>query len=212
MSAAELFTPRTLPERALNPASEEARLLGPFSLRRLANIHQRQFKEQIRRVLPPLEVQKIASEESQNTSQDGGVYVPQTGLEQYNPVGALVKLASPGPSTIPRRASRTSKGAEQNAEEHMCTQREAVTENRKNAKVTVGRLANQSPRWLRRRYRELLSEIPSITVDTRESVSTPKYKVGWASPELALAHDVPRQLRLATSEELEWIRKAESER
>ncbi|KAI5124168.1 hypothetical protein M0805_000976 [Coniferiporia weirii] len=48
-------TPPAIPLRA-DPASEEARLLGPFSKRREVNIRWRYFTKESRKVLPPLQV------------------------------------------------------------------------------------------------------------------------------------------------------------
>jgi hypothetical protein len=157
--------------------------------------------------LPPLEVKEI-----HKSLQDEGAHVPVTGLENYNPIGTLVKLASPLPSPLPKRALRGKDGDTPEREGKIDPKGVVLVEERKDSFVSTGKVGTKSRRWLRRRYRQLLAEVPSITLDTRKSKSVPRYKVDLASPEFAIAHDVPRQLRLATPEEMEWITKAERER
>ena len=189
LSAASLLTPRSLPERAINPSSEEARLLGPFSLRRLVNIHQRQFNEQTSRVLPPLEVRVLPGRE---VVEERGLHVPKTGLETFDPIQGLMKLATSSSSPGPLRRKKN--------DETSTGTIEAEKEN-----ALLGKVGNRSRRWLRRRYRELLADIPSLTVQAHPGSRDPQYNVDWAAPGLALSHEAPRPLRLMTPAEKKWI-------
>jgi hypothetical protein len=162
--------------------------------------------------LPPLEVRVLGGEEVHKRLQDEGAHVPVIGLEKYDPIGTLVKLASPLPSPLPRRALRGKNEDTPELERKVEPEGVALVEEGKDSFISTGKVGKKSRRWLRRRYRQLLAEVPSITLDTRSSKSVPRYKIDLASPEFAIAHDVPRQLRLATPEEMEWITKAERER
>jgi hypothetical protein len=159
-----------------------------------------------------LEIRVLGGKEVHKALQDGGIHIPVTGLEKYDPVKALVELASPGPSSLPRRASQGKNGSETDKEAGVDGNRPVVTGERKGSNVPAGKVAGKNRRWLRRRYRELLAEVPSITLATCPPRSALNYKVAWASPDLAMAHTVPRPLRLATPDEMEWITKAEIER
>jgi hypothetical protein len=152
----------------------------------------------------------LGGEEVHKSPQDGDAHIPVIGLENYDPIRTLVKLASPLPSPLPRRALRGKN--EDTPEQEGKIDPKGVVLVEKDSVVSTGKVGQKSRRWLRRRYRQLLAEVPSITLDTRSPKSVPRYKVDLASPEFALAHDVPRQPRLATPEEMEWITKAELER
>lgn len=52
---ADLARPPTLPPRA-DPKSEEARIFGPFSIRRELNIRWRFFSSNLKKLLPPIQV------------------------------------------------------------------------------------------------------------------------------------------------------------
>lgn len=62
----KLVTPPKLPERA-DPKSEEARLLGPFSKRREVNMRWRFYTTEIKKVLPPLQLQ-VEEKRAQGTT------------------------------------------------------------------------------------------------------------------------------------------------
>ncbi|PVG02373.1 hypothetical protein CPB86DRAFT_575935 [Serendipita vermifera] len=207
--ADQVMNPRTLPDRA-NPNSEDAKLLGPFSLRRVKNIHRRFFKEQTSRVLPPLEVSSTFSDSELKALK---FHVPKTGLEKFTPVKKLIQLASPLISTPNLPPEEATKGAT----------------------FSPMRLGNKSQRWLRRRYRELLAEIPQVTIEPsslNSSSSNRKgrhqrahatddsapsafnhqkpllgVRVNWSSP-LVLSRNFPSPLRSPTDVETKWIEKA----
>lgn len=111
---------------------------------------------------------------------------------------ALVKLATAGPRPTPSRSRKQGHPDDVKQAEPHCHE------------VVLGKVKHHSRRWLRRRYRELLASIPSVTVKPRPGDLPSEYKVDWASPELALAHDVPRPLRVMTQEEKEWIKRAQT--
>ncbi|KAG8870865.1 hypothetical protein FRC20_011227 [Serendipita sp. 405] len=219
-SAEEVLNPRKLPERA-DPTSEEARLLGPFSLRRKKNIHRRFFVEQTDRILPPLAVSSSATTADQ-TKPD--IFIPSTGLERWNPMEMLEILASPNPMYSPPSRSKP--------EDRL----PLSPTPRKSGHL---RLGGRSSRWLRRRYRELLASIPTMKVRTADgpqgeedeqptekikgkksmrnrsiqSIPNPerpttRAQVAWSS-DLVLSPDKPGLLRSMTARELQWIRDAE---
>ena len=100
-----------LPARA-DPASEEARLLGPFSLRRKANIHRRFFREELGRTMPPLELQHGADLVSDNpeviaksdmSAKPLPTLVVPIGLEDTGVFKELEAFAKPLAKPVPRR-------------------------------------------------------------------------------------------------------------
>ncbi|KAG8835310.1 hypothetical protein FRC17_004092 [Serendipita sp. 399] len=219
-SAAEVLNPKTMPARA-DPTSEEARLIGPLSLRRMKNIHRRFFVEQTGRILPPLEVHTPISI---NDQLKNGTYVPRTRLEALKPMEMLQTLASPNPMYSPPSRS---------------TEEDRIPISLTPRRSSKLRLGGRSSRWLRRRYRELLASIPAVNVwnpsessepenvhpsgETKGSkrtnksaiVSIPnpeqpttKARVTWSS-DMVLSPDKAGSLRTMTSKELKWIRDAE---
>jgi hypothetical protein len=184
--------------------------LGPFSLRRTRNIHDSAFTERLKRALPPLEVGSSITKEEQEQQ---GIHVPRTGLETLQPVAMLVKLATPPPP--PRK------------------QEELISK----PSTQYMRLGDRSHRWLRRRYRELLADIPSINVAPPssaavdmpvalgkvkgskrlassshvESIPNPESPLAKVhvgwASELALTKSFAPRLRAVTQSELEWIYK-----
>ena len=94
LSSEQLHTPPPLPERAINSNSTEARLLGPFSLRRTSNIHRRFLRDEMSRLLPPLEVPHASTSTS---------IIPPVAFEGTNARRQLEEWASPPPPLLPRR-------------------------------------------------------------------------------------------------------------
>ncbi|CCA67571.1 hypothetical protein PIIN_01399 [Serendipita indica DSM 11827] len=204
-----------LPARA-DPASDEARLLGPLSLRRQKNMHRRFFLEQTRRVYPPLEVLRSPS------STEASTPIPQTGLETLSPIAMLHSLSLPAaPISRPSRSDDTDRPLEE-------PEYAVISAARKM------RVHGRSKRWLRRRYRELLGQIPKIVVEdstttgeqerkstkqkkredrtpeakeTTITDSSRKVSVQWSS-KLALNLSYTPPLRTITHKELAWIQKA----
>lgn len=134
----DFIHPRTLPPRA-NPRSEEARSFGPFSKRREVNIRWRFYRNELKKVLPPLEI--TMNEESPF---DNNV-LPPLGTQRHNLMDELERIVGgelrPEPP-LTRREKRQKHGI----------------------KITgpSARAERHTSRWLRRRYRSLLSTIPQL--------------------------------------------------
>jgi hypothetical protein len=172
-------------------------------------VHRKLFKEQTSRILPPLEISSTLSEEDQKILKN---HVPQTGLEKFAPVNSIVRLGSTLSSQL------------------------LLDEKADGTIRPPMRLGNRSRRWLRRRYRELLAEIPQVTLSppSLDSSSLQKRKrqqralvnneppvdgvsdthqplssvrVNWSSP-LVLTRSFPSPLRSPTDTETKWIEKA----
>ena len=73
------------------------------------------------------------------------------------------------------------------------------------------KLPTRSRRWMRRRYRELLTKIPALVAQpsnaSNKGQSTPKYIVRRSSEEAYIQGQGQR--RSTTSQETEWIRRAD---
>ncbi|KAJ7900159.1 hypothetical protein B0H14DRAFT_2211957, partial [Mycena olivaceomarginata] len=137
VSERTLDFPPKLPARA-DPKSEEARIFGPLSKRRETNTRWRYFVEQWQNARPPLEVtvENIPAGTSGAALDD----VRRIGIRGLPMQGLHVfedveTLATPLQKG-PRRPLRNSNSA--STEPHI-------------------------PRWIRRRYQELLNHIPTLT-------------------------------------------------
>lgn len=129
-----------------NPYSQDAHFFGPFPKRREYNVQWRFFRRETKKVLPPLEIASSAREEG---SEMGDVkeniphYAESLPLQDcglISEIESLVGESAPAPLT---RREKMAKG---------------VNDNRTTA------ASNCHPsRWVRRRYRQLLSEIPILT-------------------------------------------------
>ena len=162
------ISPPTLPTRA-RPSSEDARLFGPFSKRRDANIRWRYFSLNWKRLYPPLEVsvkQQGTLEASSKEDALLGARIRGVGMQTAGQLDEIKSLAGPASEKppAPRRIdqiylprTRTSTSGQQS-------------------------LPN---RFLRRRYRELLGRIPVLTytyvpggsVTSSNAYPTGKYEV-----------------------------------
>ncbi|KAI0048337.1 hypothetical protein FA95DRAFT_1539834 [Auriscalpium vulgare] len=136
-----LKCPPGIPPRA-DPASEEARLFGPFSKRRLVNIHWRYYKEHKARVLPPLE---LSSQVETNQPSHHNIGLQGTHiLQELKELAGPLSLQPPAPRRqIIRDPPRIGEEAEDSPQP----------------------IFN---RYLRRRYRELLGRTPILTVSSRK--------------------------------------------
>ncbi|KAF9508915.1 hypothetical protein BS47DRAFT_1349878 [Hydnum rufescens UP504] len=172
ISPAQLHNPPTLPLRA-DPHSEEARLLGPLSLRREVNIHWKYFTEEKSRILPPLEMrmtEAIPDGKIGTKDPDSRVSLIKRGV---NPDGTplfemLERLATPPPPKLPRRAHR--RGPEVLPENpHHSQEINAVPKEvpvLPATSVTRTSHASKPPtrslRFFRRRYQEILASTPIL--------------------------------------------------
>lgn len=198
-----------LPLRA-DPASEEARLLGPFSLRRKKNIHRRFVREELSRTMPPLELKHRADLISDNdlTAISPLAGIGLVGLERTGVFNELETLAKLVGKPVPHRVRL-----------------------RETLRAAVGKFIDPSApnassisvpedagllRFMRRRFREILAQTPVLTrTDAAAHVSsstTPKDQwVASLSP-LALLRSVslgkPTSAAISRGD-LVWVRRAQ---
>jgi hypothetical protein len=194
---AQLEHPPTLPARA-DPKSEDAKLLGPFSLRRQVNIRWRFFSQQRDLTWWPLEVDSRALAGVPTSPSHS---VPSTGFEGLGIVQEIERLATQlgdQPHSIPLR---------QDAFREQDATMDAVHA----PLLPPPKLPTRSRRWMRRRYRELLAKIPALVAQpsnaTNKDQPTPKYVVRRSSEEAYIQGQGQR--RTTTSEEIEWIHRAD---
>ncbi|KAF8578413.1 hypothetical protein K439DRAFT_1417219 [Ramaria rubella] len=178
-----LKRPPTLPLHA-DPSSEAARLLGPFSRRREVNIRWRYHVEELRKTFFPLELTKQDGE-------NGCSHLRQTGAEELKLLEEVERLAQSSPidSLRPRREQRGN------------NDREDAPHSQMEFDTSLPR------RFLRRRYRELLSRIPILTPNN-------KAKFGGdtaLSPAAISNHTRALRIGRATDEDIDWILRAETE-
>lgn len=148
-----LNTPPVLPARA-DPESEEARFLGPLSKRREVNMRWRYFRQEWKKVLPPLQVlvEKTDSGEPKITAslealQASNVQpVGLQGVGVMEEVQALARSPSKAPYT-PSGSSHQSGTGFDDASSRPLPQFES----------------HLPRRFLRRRYQELLGRLPVLT-------------------------------------------------
>lgn len=206
LSPSRLETPHTFPERA-DPSSQDARLLGPFSKRREVNIRWRHFTNEWKKTLPPLQVhvrEWAADEEAVLKTDDESVAragIRPIGLQDSGAFEEAEKIAaSVMLIPVPRRERIASQLEQQTPS--------STTEPYLLNLPTGSRLTR---RFVRRRYRELLSRIPILTY----SVDVPKhgmparpgsYSVS-ISPHAATKsmRTSPVGLPIANATDLKWI-------
>lgn len=175
VSERTLDFPPKLPARA-DPKSEEARIFGPLSKRRETNTRWRYFVEQWQNVRPPLEVtvENIPAGTSGAALDD----VRRIGIRGLPMQGLHVfedveTLATPLQKG-PRRPPRNSNSA--STEPHI-------------------------PRWIRRRYQELLNHIPTLTYKIPTHKNPPRYVAGLA----ANANNQLTKIVDADVADVEWL-------
>ena len=146
-----LATPPSLPARA-DPKSEDARLLGPLSKRREVNIRWRYFTEEWKKTWPPAHVEMLpprsqASDPPQvvdsNETARMKAGIRPVGFQDAGIYEALVAAAGPAIAkhTTPRREHAERGTTQPNPEPE----------------------SKPLPRFIRRRYRELLARMPVLT-------------------------------------------------
>jgi hypothetical protein len=190
-----ILHPPKLPERAVDRNSDEARLLGPFSKRREVNIRWQYFKTQLRNVYPPLEVMQPSIENSANPGFDTQTVIgfKRGALKHINELSGLVRKP-----TIPRREQKLLE-----ALENVCDNPPQVTD-----KPRLPETHQLPTRWLRRRYRELLSKVPVVAQVTGKNGGT-QYEISLSRH--ALSHETkgtPLRVGVAKHADLGWIEKA----
>lgn len=156
-----------LPARA-DPASEEARLLGPFSLRRKANIHRRFFREELGRTMPPLELHgadpisdnpEVIAKSDLSAKPLPTLVVP-IGLENTGVFKELEAFAKTSAKPVPRRARLREGMRLTNGDPSTTFSQNASSCRNDSIPETTG---PRLPRYLRRRFREILAQTPILT-------------------------------------------------
>ncbi|KAF8323260.1 hypothetical protein DL93DRAFT_2151545 [Clavulina sp. PMI_390] len=170
LSTQAVLNPPKLPPRA-DPSSSEARLLGPFSLRREKNIRRRFFREESDRTLPPLALSastgpQSPGQKSQSTSEvtvrSAKLY--PIGFEGSSLLEELGRLAIQPKGPTPRRAQQQKASAD--------------STNLPTASIPQ---TNPSPqahptRFMRRRFGELLAQIPILSAPSDQDHETKRTK------------------------------------
>ncbi|KAF8222123.1 hypothetical protein L208DRAFT_1324169 [Tricholoma matsutake] len=190
LSLKSLDFPTSLPIRA-NPASDDARLLGPLSKRREVNIRWRYFVNECKKVYPPLQV--VVNDPSRGVHE--GVKdadLLRVGIRGFGMQGCGVfeDISSvAGPLNMSKSLTR---------------------KERRNVNMVPEPASSHSTRhpsrWLRRRYQELLGRVPILTYSLGTnssgsySISLPR---GALAPSLYLM--APRFPELKSIEDREWL-------
>ncbi|KAF4573093.1 hypothetical protein EYR36_007603 [Pleurotus pulmonarius] len=152
LSERALRFPPLLSPRA-DPKSEEARLLGPLSKRRELNFRWRYFVSEWKKVRPPLNISPSSTYNGEERSTFGF-----HGLQLFEEIEALA-AQDPNLKRGPRR--------ERNSSCHA-------------SPVHVDS-PSPTPRWLRRRYRELLSRVPILTRKQPSKFFVSSSPLAWSS-------------------------------
>ncbi|KAI0785075.1 hypothetical protein C8Q75DRAFT_868039 [Abortiporus biennis] len=177
----DLEHPTTLPSRA-DPKSEEARLLGPFSKRRLVNLHQRFLKDEEKKVLPPLQLQDGSSDSSKaDVATLNQLGVRGFGLQGTGVLEEAIAIAGPPcHSQTTRRERRLSATRSIPADSEVLSLEHASPQTSSASSSVETHLPR---RWVRRRYRELLYTVPILSYDpdTTQSEHKGRYTVSLAS-------------------------------
>ncbi|KAF7799322.1 hypothetical protein EIP86_010554 [Pleurotus ostreatoroseus] len=167
LSPSALKKPPLMPERA-DPTSEDARLLGPLSKRREVNIRWRYFTAQSKKCFPPLQVEVLYPAAGENKEQElrtdreflDDVGIRPVGLQGSGVVEDLISSAGPDFIIPPQtRRERSASGKQRNANP---SEQQPL------------------PRFIRRRYRELLSRMPILTYNPKTKTGGGKYSVSVA--------------------------------
>jgi hypothetical protein len=138
LKQSSLRRPPTLPPQA-NRSSQEAQLFGRLSKLRERNIRKRFFKQEVAKIIPPLEVEVQGGRSLEDVGVRGGA---AQGLGLRQTVEAFVRSSSWGTAPLTRR------------ERQVLGPQPATSEPPQ---------YQPSSRWLRRRYQSLLARLPILT-------------------------------------------------
>jgi hypothetical protein len=138
----DFSSPRTLPSRA-NPKSEEARIFGRFSKRREVNIRRRFYKDELKKVFPPVELDII---ENIDDKQEGRILLRPLGMSGQG----VLREAEGLVGDIFRRPPLTRR------------------ERRISGESGPSHFTGHPSRWIRRRHRTLLARLPHLTYDAKK--------------------------------------------
>lgn len=193
---AQLASPPTLPARA-DPTSEEARLLGPLTPQRIKAIKRRYFNEQISKLRAPIAV-RLRRKDGQPVK-DEHLMLKYVGLgtvdlaKGQRVLGELelkAQIAEGATPRLPRRLQspeqRASKGVvpPRIKQEVADDQRRILSPSSKNSKWHLPKTL--TPRLLRRRFQEILTNSPILVVEQQQLPSTS------SSPSPTSSIDKPR--------------------
>lgn len=187
-----LEAPPTLPSR-VNPSSEDAQLLGPFSKRREVNIRWRYFVNEWKKVYPPLQVvAKDLSQGDQEGVSDTDILragIRGFGMQNRGVFEDMLSIAG----SLHTSATLTRK-------------------ERRNANNALHERDSSHPprhpsRWLRRRYQELLGRLPVLTYSRNGTNSPGKYAVSLSPNAIApsLYMSVTYLSELKSVDDQEWL-------
>ena len=145
----QLHTPPSLPER-VNPTSEEALLLGRLSKRREVNARWRYYTNELRKVLPPLEIGSISKSNDELAQISSSTAAAKSLLKNaglMDQLRAMVGQVNKGPS-LPRR---------QRLPNSFVTAKVTSPVDESSSKTAV-----LPTRFLRRRFMAVLGRIPEL--------------------------------------------------
>jgi hypothetical protein len=187
-----LSFPRTLPTRA-DPASDDARLLGPFSKRREVNIRWRYFANEWKKVYPPLQL--VANDatcgihESVKNADLLRAGIRGFGMQDKGVFEDVLSIA--GPSSMPNNL----------------TKKERQTANIVSAPAAPSHRARHPSRWIRRRFQELLGRLPVLTYSRYETNKSGSYSVSLSPSAIAnsLQTTVARLVEMKSVDDREWL-------
>ncbi|KIM47836.1 hypothetical protein M413DRAFT_61799 [Hebeloma cylindrosporum] len=177
--AEDFSNPRTLPPRA-DAKSEEARIFGRFSKRREVNIRWHFYRDELKKVFPPLEVDMV---ENAINKQEGEILPRTLSMSDHGVLREAENLVGNIFSRPPftRRELRTS------------------------GDIGLSRFATgkgHPSRWIRRRYRTLLAQLPHLTYCTGKDDS---FMVTTSPFALLDPHRHTRQIPDADSVTMAWL-------
>ncbi|KAF8973580.1 hypothetical protein BDZ97DRAFT_1912062 [Flammula alnicola] len=189
----ESLAPRHLHHPAHNapradPNSDDAKLFGPFSKRREVNIRWRWYKSELKKVLPPLEVEVKGSESALDELNKEGQFYPRPlamqGLGVFQDAESVI-----GDTLFPRQP---------------LTRRERRMASRDDLQQSQ-QVPNRHPsRWVRRRYRTLLASLPQLVYDP-DAQNENLFRVNTSSLALTTTHKGTRYDPPADETTLAWI-------
>ncbi|THH09196.1 hypothetical protein EW145_g2189 [Phellinidium pouzarii] len=198
LKPSHLETPPTLPTRA-DPASEEARYLGPFSKRREVNIRWRYFTVQSKNILPPLQVSIPHIEEPEgNLESDGEVL--RGGFQDTGLLDMVEGLTGSMKHPPKPRRERTAAASSANV---------VLREDSHSLHGDLSTVVLPT-RFLRRRHQQLLGRLPLLTYNRDYKKGKGKYEVSLpkraVSPRLRYA-SAPKAM--IDADNLAWFRRAQ---
>lgn len=218
LTPSQLITPPILPPQA-DPNSEDARLLGPFSKRREVNIRWRYFTREWKKVYPPLQIRLAEWRESGETrymvDEDSLLRAGIRGAPMQNTGIMEQVIALAGQAHELRSSTRRERLAGQAHAHGSSTRDEPFASDDLTDALPSGFDTHLPHRFLRRRFRTLLSRLPILTYTYEKSSARetrPKYEVSLASAAVSQqSRYMPSRFVEADETDIAWIQHAEKE-